>query len=45
MLISMNDPVITIDVHDRLANVGLRFRPASGGDLVDSTLAGPSWMT
>lgn len=39
MLSSMNDPVMTIDVHDRLASVKLRYRPAGGGDAVESTLA------
>lgn len=35
----MNDRVMTIDIHDRLATVGVRYRPASGEDRVDSTLA------
>ncbi|MEV0133684.1 TnsA-like heteromeric transposase endonuclease subunit [Dactylosporangium sp. NPDC050688] len=35
----MNDPVMAIDMHDRLASVGLRYRLFSGGDLVESTLA------
>jgi hypothetical protein len=39
ILLSMDYPMMHIDIRDRLASVGVRYRPADGADLVDTTLA------